>query len=84
MNFLITNDHSYQNDLSLNEIYHKDFKILFDDHWIHKNNSLVKGLTNNYCSIKFGDTIELSHNEIRDFPLWYNDSTVSNLSLIHI
>ena len=80
MNFLITNDQNYKNDLGLNEIYHKDFKILFDDNWIHENNSLIKGLSNNNCSIKFGDTVEITHNEIRDFPLWYNDTTCSNFT----
>ena len=39
MNFLITNDKNYQNDLSLNEINHKDYKIFFD------NNNLIANIS---------------------------------------
>ena len=80
MNFIITNDTDYKNDFSLNEIYHKNFKILFDNNWTKNDNSISKGTTNNYCTIKFDDTIEITHNEIRDFPLWYNENTCSNFT----
>ena len=78
MNFLITNDSNYKNDYNLNEINHKNFKILFDNNWIGGNNSISKGTSNNFCTINFGDTIDITHNEVRDFPLWYNENTCSN------
>ena len=80
MNFLITNDKDYKNDFSLNEINHKNYKILFDDNWTRDNNSITKGTANNYCTIKFDDTIEITHNELRDFPLWYDEHTCSNFT----
>jgi hypothetical protein len=80
MNFIITNDADYKNDFGLNEIYHKNFKILFDNNWTKNDNSISKGTTNNYCTIKFDDTIEITHNEVRDFPLWYNENTCSNFT----
>ena len=43
MNFLITNDKDYKNDFSLNEINHKNYKILLDDNWTRDNNSITKG-----------------------------------------
>ena len=80
MNFLITNDSNYKNDYNLNEINHKNFKILFDNNWIGGNNSISKGTSNNFCTINFGDTIDITHNEVRDFPLWYNENTCSNFT----
>jgi|MDSY01.2.fsa_nt_gb hypothetical protein len=80
MNFLITNDRDYKNDFSLNVIYHNNFKILFDDNWISANDTLSKGTANNYCTIKLGDTIEILHNEVRDFPLWFDKNTCSNFT----
>ena len=80
MNFLITNDKNYQNDFDLNEINHKDYKIFFDNNWTINDHSISKGLSNNHCTIQFGDTIEIEHNEIRDFPLWYDSNTVSNFT----
>ena len=41
MNFLITNDKDYKNDFSLNEINHKNYKILFDDNWTRDKNSIT-------------------------------------------
>ena len=80
MNFLITNDRDYKIDFSLNVIYHNNFKILFDDNWISANDTLSKGTANNYCTIKLGDTIEILHNEVRDFPLWFDKNTCSNFT----
>ena len=51
MNFLITNDSNYKNDYNLNEISHKNFKILFDNNWHGETNSISKGTSNNFCTI---------------------------------
>ena len=75
MNFLITTNADYKNDFDLNEITHKNFRIFFDDNWTRNEDSITKGTANNYCTVKFGDTIEITHNELRDFPLWYNNHT---------
>ena len=62
MNFLITNDSDYKNDYNLNEINYKNFKILFDNNWHSETKSISKGTSNNFCTIKFGDTINITHN----------------------
>jgi len=80
MNFLITTNADCKNDFDLNEITHKNFRIFFDDNWTRKENSITKGTANNYCTVNFGDTIEITHNELRDFPLWYNKHTCSNFT----
>ena len=80
MNFLITTNADYKNDFDLNEITHKNFRIFFDDNWTRNEDSITKGTANNYCTVKFGDTIEITHNELRDFPLWYNNYTCSNFT----
>ena len=62
MNFLITNNANYKNDFNLNQIHYKNFKIFFDNNWKADNNSISKGTSNNFCTIKFGNTIEILHN----------------------
>ena len=79
MNFLITSDANYKNDFNLNKITCKNFKIFFDNNWFTlRQNSISKGTSNNFCIIEFDDTIEISHNQIRDFPLSFNEHTCSN------
>ena len=80
MNFLITTNADHVNQFGLNEIQNKNHKILFDDNWIRKDNTITKGTANNYCTIKFGDTVEITHNELRDFPIWYDEQTCSNFA----
>jgi len=78
MNFLITTDTHYQNQFDLNETRHKDLRIFYDGNWTKDIDALTKGTSNNFCEIKFTNGVSISHNEFRDFPLWYNESTCSN------
>jgi len=80
MNFYITKDKLYKNPLGLQMFQHKDLVIYIDQGWSIKDNILSKGTTNNWCSISLGQTIEISHNDLRDFSLWYDENSATTLT----
>ena len=79
MNFLITSNANYKNDFNLNRnSLIKNLKYFLITIGKANKNSISKGTSNNFCTIKFNDTIEILHNQIRDFPLSFNEHTCSN------
>ena len=78
MNFFITKDNNYSNNLNLNFLKHKNFNLFFDNGWEINENKLYKGTSNNFCEIILEESIRFSHNKLRDFPLWFNESTCTN------
>ncbi len=79
MNFYITTNNSYDNDLNLNYTKIKNFHIYHDDDWIIDNNILKKGTAQSYCQIKITNKLQILHNDPRDFPLWYNKDSCTTL-----
>ena len=78
MNFLITTNADYKNNFDLNKISHNKVDIYYDDNWTVGEYSLIKGTSNNYCKIEFKDSINITHNDLRDFPLFYDAESCSN------
>jgi len=79
MNFLITTDNEYKNELNLNHIRFKEFNLYFDNGWQVYDNRIKKGTTNNYCEIIYINDLKINHNTMRDFGLWYNQKTCTNI-----
>ena len=78
MNFLITTNADYKNNFDLNKITHNKVDIFYDDNWTVGEHSLIKGTSNNYCKIEFKDSINITHNDLRDFPLFHDAVSCSN------
>jgi|TARA_R110000851_G_scaffold149633_1_gene290245 hypothetical protein len=80
MNFVLTKNPNYKNVFNLNCRQFYDFYFFHDAQWTLTKDMAHKGLSNNFCEIKFSkDNISLNHNGQRDFPLWYDHSTCSNI-----
>jgi len=80
MNFFITKDNNYSNNLNLNFVKHKNFNLFFDNGWEIYENKLYKGTSNNFCEIILEESIRFNHNKLRDFPLWYNNDSCTNIT----
>lgn len=80
MNFFITKDNKYTNNLGLNNIKYKNFNVFFDNGWDFNENRLYKGTSNNFCEIILADSILINHNKMRDFPLWFNNLSCTNIT----
>jgi len=79
MNFFITKDSNYSNNLNLNFLKYKNFNLFFDNGWEINENKLYKGTSNNFCEIILEQSIRFNHNKLRDFPLWFNEATCTNI-----
>ena len=79
MNFFITKDNNYKNELGLNILKHKNFNLFFDNGWEINQNKLYKGTSNNFCEIILEESIRFNHNKLRDFPLWFDNISCTNI-----
>jgi hypothetical protein len=81
MNFFLTKENNYKNPFSLRCLKFDNFYFYHDEEWTIHNNSVYKGVSNNYCRLIFnGEKVIIQHNEQRDFPLWYDNRSCSNFS----
>jgi hypothetical protein len=79
MIFVITTNDKFNNPHHLTITRFGRFYLYHDDDWTIDDNTAEKGTTNNFCRIVFGkNTITISHNDQRDFPIWYDSESCSN------
>ena len=85
MNFVITKRNDYGNPFGLRLVKFGDFYFFHDDQWNVEDGKAYKGIPTNFCEIDFSvkDQISLRHNTQRDFPLWYDDDSCTNMSKLH-
>jgi len=79
MLFYISKNQKYVNELKLECKQLGKFWFYHDADWTFQNSTAVKGISNNWCKIDFTKGCKISHNEIRDFPLWYNTDSCTNI-----
>ncbi len=82
MLFYISNKQDYNNNLNLECKKFDDFWFYHDTGWIINDKKVKKGTSNNWCEINFANGVQIKHNEIRDFPLWYNENCCSNIETL--
>jgi len=63
--------------LTKHKIGHRQFLYL-DNGWTKKKNYFFKGISSSWCKIFFDPTIRIETNKLRDFPIYYNNDTISN------
>ena len=63
--------------LTKHKIGHRQFLYL-DNGWTKKENYFFKGISSSWCKIFFDPTIRIETNKLRDFPIYYNNDTISN------
>ena len=80
MNFVLTIDDRYEDSYGLSKTKFGHYALYHDDGWTISDDTAYKGTHNNFCEIVFeNNKIVINHNEQRDFPLWYDDNTCTNL-----
>ena len=66
-------------NLNLNKIKTpSNWFVYLDDGWTINKDYAYKGIDLNWCRIDFNNNFKITTNELRDFPLYYNDTCVSN------
>ena len=80
MLFYISNIKDYHNHLNLQCKKFGDFWFYHDTDCIISGKHAKKGIVNNWCEINFSGGVHIKHNKIRDFPLWYNENSCTNIS----
>ena len=55
-----------------------DWFLYLDDGWTINKDHVYKGIESNWCRIDFAEGLRITTNKLRDFPLYYNDTCVSN------
>ena len=78
MLFYISKKKEYNNSLGLECRQLGDFWLFHDRGWIIDGDTARKGTSNNWCLLDFSKGLTISHNNIRDFPLWHGNDSVSN------
>tara|TARA_R100000027_G_scaffold67528_1_gene66700 strand:+ start:656 stop:1699 length:1044 start_codon:yes stop_codon:yes gene_type:complete len=79
MLFYISTDENYGNALNLQRKRLGKFWFYHDSDWTFNDATARKGISNNWCEIDFSKGCKISHNKIRDFPLWYNTNSCTNI-----
>lgn len=54
------------------------WNIYLDEGWSKTEDYFFKGFRTSWCKIYFDPIIRIESNKLRDFPIYYNDNTVSN------
>ena len=54
------------------------WNIYLDEGWSKTVDYFFKGFRTSWCKIYFDPIIRIESNKLRDFPIYYNDDTVSN------
>lgn len=79
MLFYISTDQNYPNALNLQCKRLGSFWFYHDSDWTFENLTATKGVSNNWCEIDFSKGCKINHPKIRDFPLWYNKNSCTNV-----
>lgn len=79
MNFHFTTVDS-GNYLDLDRVHlDKNWFLYLDKGWIKKENYFFKGAGSSWCKIFVAPTIKIETNKLRDFPIYYSNTFVSNI-----
>ena len=79
MLFYVSTDQNYPNPLNLQSKKLGSFWFYHDTDWTFENLTATKGVSNNWCEIDFSKGCRINHPQIRDFPLWYNKNSCTNV-----
>lgn len=82
MIFHVTKRDDYENKFGLTKHRLGEFWFYCDNGWKTEDHVASKGTTNNWCKLDFNKGCRITHNKIRDFPLWYNDHSCTNIESI--
>ena len=52
--------------------------LYLDNGWTKHENYFYKGFSSSWCKIYFDPVIKIESNKLRDFPIYYNNDSVSN------
>ena len=52
--------------------------LYLDNGWTKHENYFYKGFSSSWCKIYVDPVIRVETNKLRDFPIYYNDNTISN------
>ena len=55
-----------------------DWFLYLDAGWTINEDHVYKGIESNWCRIDFREGLRITTNKLRDFPIYYNDTCVSN------
>jgi len=79
MNFYCssTDTHSLCVDLAKHKTKNNWFLYL-DKGWTKHENYFYKGFSSSWCKIYFDPVIKIESNKLRDFPIYYNNDSVTN------
>ena len=59
---------------------HNNWFIYLDKGWTQNENYFFKGISASWCKIYFEPTIRIETNKLRDFPIFYDNHTVTNFT----
>jgi len=65
-------------DLQTIKSPNSDWFLYLDDGWTINKDHVYKGIDSNWCRIDFGEGLRITTNKLRDFPIYYSDTCVSN------